>query len=119
MAGIAGLMQVNIVQEVVPNALYGRELELKALRDALAEAIRSRESRAVLVLGSPGMGKRALVERFISSLPRTACWVLRAAGSWSRRSPPWLMSPGNLAVKRKSSGMISAQRCTVAAEGRA
>ncbi|MBK6916545.1 MAG: protein kinase [Deltaproteobacteria bacterium] len=68
--------------------LYGRELELKALRDALAEAIRSRESRAVLVLGSPGMGKRALVERFISSLPRTACWVLRAAGSWSRRNVP-------------------------------
>ncbi len=30
MAGIAGLMQVNIVQEVVPNALYGRELEVLA-----------------------------------------------------------------------------------------
>ncbi len=44
---------------------------------------------------------------------------LSAAGNCSRKSPPWLMSPGNLAVKRKSSGMISAQRCTVAAEGRA
>ncbi|SNY92231.1 simple sugar transport system permease protein [Cohaesibacter sp. ES.047] len=30
MAGIAGLMQVNIVQEVVPNALYGRELDVLA-----------------------------------------------------------------------------------------
>ncbi len=30
MAGIAGLMQVNVVQEVVPNALYGRELEVLA-----------------------------------------------------------------------------------------
>lgn len=30
MAGIAGLMQVNIVKEVVPNALYGRELEVLA-----------------------------------------------------------------------------------------
>lgn len=30
MAGIAALMQVNIVQEVVPNALYGRELEVLA-----------------------------------------------------------------------------------------
>ncbi|MBL8945903.1 MAG: protein kinase, partial [Myxococcales bacterium] len=68
--------------------LYGRELELKSLRDGLAEAIRARESRAILVLGSPGMGKRALVERFISSLPRTACWVLRAAGAWSRRNVP-------------------------------
>jgi len=68
--------------------LFGRELELKSLRDGLAEAIRGRESRAILVLGSPGMGKRALVERFIASLPRTACWVLRAAGSWSKRNVP-------------------------------
>ncbi|MCY3675697.1 MAG: ABC transporter permease [Paracoccaceae bacterium] len=30
MAGIAGLMQVNIVKEVIPNALYGRELEVLA-----------------------------------------------------------------------------------------
>ncbi|MFT4012267.1 MAG: ABC transporter permease [Paracoccus sp. (in: a-proteobacteria)] len=30
MAGMAGLMQANIVQEVVPNALYGRELEVLA-----------------------------------------------------------------------------------------
>lgn len=30
MAGIAGLMQVNIVQEVVPNALLGRELDVLA-----------------------------------------------------------------------------------------
>ncbi|WP_208350069.1 ABC transporter permease [Pseudaestuariivita rosea] len=30
MAGIGGLMQVNIVKEVVPNALYGRELEVLA-----------------------------------------------------------------------------------------
>lgn len=30
MAGIAGLMQVNIVQEVVPNALMGRELDVLA-----------------------------------------------------------------------------------------
>ena len=30
MAGIGGLMQVNITKEVVPNALYGRELEVLA-----------------------------------------------------------------------------------------
>ncbi|WP_027796791.1 ABC transporter permease [Paraburkholderia acidipaludis] len=30
MAGIAGLMQAHIVQEVVPNALYGRELDVLA-----------------------------------------------------------------------------------------
>ena len=30
MAGIGGLMQGNIAQEVVPNALYGRELDVLA-----------------------------------------------------------------------------------------
>jgi len=30
MAGIAGLMQVNFVQEIVPNALIGRELDVLA-----------------------------------------------------------------------------------------
>ncbi|GLQ76234.1 ABC transporter permease [Vibrio penaeicida] len=30
MAGIAGLMQVNYAQEVVPNAMYGRELDVLA-----------------------------------------------------------------------------------------
>ena len=68
--------------------LFGRELELKALRDSFSEAIRARESRAVLVLGEPGIGKRALVERFVASLPRTACWILRASGSYARRNVP-------------------------------
>jgi len=71
-----------------PALLVGRELELKILRDAFSEAIRSRRSRAVLVVGEAGLGKRALVERFVASLPRTACWVLRATGSWQRRNAP-------------------------------
>ena len=66
--------------------LFGRELELKTLRDTFSEAIRTRESRALLVLGEPGLGKRALVERFVSTLPRTACWVLRASGTYARRN---------------------------------
>jgi eukaryotic-like serine/threonine-protein kinase len=69
--------------------LFGRELELKMLRDAFSEAIRASRSRAVLIVGEPGLGKRALVERFVASLPRTACWVLRAAGTWSRRNVPF------------------------------
>lgn len=71
------------------NVLFGRELELKTLRDTFADAIRRRQSRSVLVLGEPGLGKRALIERFVASMPRTACWVLRAAGSWSRRNVPF------------------------------
>jgi serine/threonine protein kinase/tetratricopeptide (TPR) repeat protein len=69
--------------------LVGRELELKALRDAFAECIRARQSRAVLVSGGPGMGKHSLVERFVGSLPRGAVTVLRAHGQWSQRNVPF------------------------------
>jgi len=69
-------------------SLYGRELELKVLRDSFAEAIRGRESRSVLVRGAPGMGKRALVDRFVASLPSAACAVLRGVGQWSTRNQP-------------------------------
>jgi len=68
--------------------LFGRELELKALRDTFSESIRARESRAVVVLGEAGVGKRAVVERFVASLPRTACWILRASGTYGRRNVP-------------------------------
>ncbi|EDM77554.1 serine/threonine kinase PKN11 [Plesiocystis pacifica SIR-1] len=68
--------------------LYGRELELKALRDNFAEAIRGPETRSVVILGSAGMGKRAVLDRFIASLPSGACAVLRGVGQWSTRNQP-------------------------------
>lgn len=68
--------------------LLGRELELKLLRDTFSESIRSREARALLVVGAPGIGKRALVDRFVASIPRSACWILRATATWSRRNVP-------------------------------
>jgi serine/threonine protein kinase/tetratricopeptide (TPR) repeat protein len=69
-------------------SLYGRELELKALRDNFAESIRGPISRSVLVRGAPGMGKRAIIDRFVASLPSGACAVLRGVGSWSTRNQP-------------------------------
>ncbi len=68
--------------------LVGRELELKSLRDAFSDAIRNRRSRALLLLGDPGLGKRTLLERFIASLPRGACHVLRGVAQWSTRNQP-------------------------------
>ncbi|MFO7561322.1 MAG: protein kinase [Enhygromyxa sp.] len=69
-------------------SLYGREIELKILRDSFAEAIRKPESRSLLIRGAPGMGKRALVDRFVASLPSGACAVLRGVGQWSTRNQP-------------------------------
>jgi serine/threonine protein kinase/tetratricopeptide (TPR) repeat protein len=66
--------------------LFGRELELKSLRDAFAEAIRGPESRSLLIVGGAGLGKRALIDRFVASLPSGACAVLRGVGQWSTRN---------------------------------
>ena len=66
--------------------LYGRELELKALRDAFAEAIRARAARAAAVVGAAGLGKRAVIERFVAGIPRGAALVLRVVGQWRRRN---------------------------------
>ncbi len=66
--------------------LFGRELELKNLRDAFAEAIRGPENRSVLIVGAAGLGKRALIDRFVGSLPSGACAVLRGVGQWSTRN---------------------------------
>lgn len=66
--------------------LVGRELELKLLRDSFAEAIRARSARAVVLVGGPGIGKRALLDRFLASLPRGGCVVLRGRGQWRRRN---------------------------------
>ena len=68
--------------------LYGRELELKALRDNFAEAIRGPVTRSLLIRGAPGLGKRALIDRFVSSLPSGACAVLRGVCQWSTRNQP-------------------------------
>jgi hypothetical protein len=66
--------------------LVGRDLEMKAVRDAFAEAIRGRSARVVQIVGDAGIGKRALVDRFVASLPRSACVVLRGSGQWRRRN---------------------------------
>jgi serine/threonine protein kinase/tetratricopeptide (TPR) repeat protein len=68
--------------------LYGRELELKALRDAFAEAIRGRRASAALVIGEAGIGKRALIDRFVAGIPGEAAAVLRVQGQWRRRNVP-------------------------------
>jgi serine/threonine protein kinase/predicted ATPase len=68
--------------------LYGRDLELKAMRDCLADVIRSVRSRGMMLVGGAGFGKRTLVDRFLTSLPAGSCVVLRGAGLWVYRNQP-------------------------------
>src|SRR5262249_4696405 len=59
--------------------LVGRELELKALKDAYREVVRLRRKHHVLIIGEEGGGKRSLISGFLKSLPVGEAMVLRAA----------------------------------------
>jgi predicted ATPase/serine/threonine protein kinase len=47
------------------DALVGREMELRALRDAWSEAVLSHTQKSVLLLGDAGVGKSRLVDEFL------------------------------------------------------
>ncbi len=72
----------------VPEALVGRELHLKALRAAFAEARRG-ASQTVLVRGAAGMGKTALVQRFVEELERTGDAVVLSGRCYEHESMPY------------------------------
>ncbi|HEU5058307.1 MAG TPA: protein kinase [Kofleriaceae bacterium] len=59
--------------------LFGRQLELKALRDTFREVLVNGEHKQVVLLGEEGVGKGALVNAFLDSIGRSEAMVLRAA----------------------------------------
>jgi DNA-binding CsgD family transcriptional regulator len=61
----------------MPMVLLGRRSECEKL-DRLLDAVRAGQSRALVVLGEPGLGKTALLE--YASERATDCRVVRAAG---------------------------------------
>ncbi len=68
--------------------IFGRELELKTLKDVFAETVASRQSQSVLLIGEAGLGKGTLIDRFVEGLPPGGASVLRAEGRWSTRNRP-------------------------------
>ena len=62
-----------------PTELTGRSSECAAL-DRLIEAVRSGESRALVVRGDPGVGKTALLDYLAARAAAAGCRVARAAG---------------------------------------
>ncbi len=68
--------------------LFGRELEMKALRDQFSAAIRGPEARSVLLVGAPGIGKRALLDRFTAALPAGSYALFHGYARWSKRNQP-------------------------------
>lgn len=59
--------------------MHGRELELKALRDAYRATLLARDKRQLLVVGEAGVGKRTMIRQFLEALPAGEAMVVRAA----------------------------------------
>ena len=57
--------------------LVGRDLELKALRDAYRDVLVARRKRMLGVVGDHGVGKRSLVSAFLAGIPAGEAYVLR------------------------------------------
>ncbi len=60
--------------------LYGRDLELKALRDAWRDVLVTKRKRQIVIVGDAGVGKRALVRQFLEGIKREEAVVIRASG---------------------------------------
>jgi hypothetical protein len=73
----AGLMSTDSLIQRRAAELRGRRREIDAL-DGLVQALRAGESRALVVLGDPGVGKTALLEYVVEQA--SECRVERAAG---------------------------------------
>ncbi len=69
--------------------LIGRDLELKALRDAYRDALVTRRKRQLLIVGDSGVGKRSLVTAFLDSIPKDEAVVLRVAAHVSKVVTPF------------------------------
>jgi len=57
--------------------LYGRALELKALRDAWRDVLANKRKRQIVIIGDAGVGKRTLVRNFLEGLVPSEAVVIR------------------------------------------
>jgi serine/threonine protein kinase/tetratricopeptide (TPR) repeat protein len=69
--------------------LVGRELELKALREAYRDALVRREKRYTIVAADAGVGKRTLVSSFLRAIPPGEALVLRATARAATSDTPY------------------------------
>ena len=51
-----------------PTRLHGRDLELKALRDAWRDVLVTKRKRQIVIVGDAGVGKRTLVRTFLEGI---------------------------------------------------
>jgi len=71
-----------------PDLLVGREAHIAALRRTFDDAVRG-HSHTVLVRGSTGMGKTALVQRFLAEVREARSAVVLTGRCYERESMPY------------------------------
>ncbi|HUH05064.1 MAG TPA: protein kinase, partial [Kofleriaceae bacterium] len=92
-----------------PTLLIGREPHIAALRHAFAEACRGR-SHAVLVHGSTGMGKTAVVQLFLREISERGAAVVLEGRCYEHESMPYkALDPVVDALSRYLLSMTRAQ----------
>jgi len=69
--------------------LYGRDLELKALRDAWRDVLVTRRKRQIVIVGDAGVGKRRLVRTFLDGISPTEAIVVRTCARVGTAMTPY------------------------------
>jgi eukaryotic-like serine/threonine-protein kinase len=69
--------------------IHGRELELKALRDAWRDVLVARRKRQIVIVGDAGVGKRMLVRTFLEGVQPGEAVVIRTTGRVGTAMTPY------------------------------
>jgi len=69
--------------------LHGRELELKALRDAWRDVLVTRRKRQIVIVGDAGVGKRTVVRTFLDGITPSEAVIIRTSGRVGSAMTPY------------------------------
>jgi serine/threonine protein kinase/tetratricopeptide (TPR) repeat protein len=76
-------------KRVDTNRLHGRELELKALRDAWRDVLVTKRKRQIVIVGDAGVGKRTVVRTFLDSINPSEAVIIRTSGRVGTAMTPY------------------------------
>jgi predicted ATPase len=73
----------------VTERLHGRDLEIKALRDAWRDVLVTKRKRQILIVGDAGVGKRTLVRAFLEGIGPSEAVVIRTTARVGTAMTPY------------------------------
>ncbi|HLL24913.1 MAG TPA: protein kinase, partial [Kofleriaceae bacterium] len=69
--------------------LHGREIELKALRDAWRDVLVTKRKRQIVIVGDAGVGKRTVTRTFLESINPSEAVIIRTSGRVGTAMTPY------------------------------